>query len=375
MTLSGPKLNQICDALYEAAAIPDRWPRALAELSWGAEASSGHLTIWNGNSGHAEFAVTARADPVSEHQYSYLYGAMDPLRKYLEHKSCGEWLTNTRHLSPEFIRRDPYHNEFLMPLGFRHTMKCKTNEARGTGTYAIVGFARPPKSEPFQDEDIGRLRQLEPDITRAVRLCQKLAPAREAGRLAETALHGLSFGVLIIAPDRKLLCANDSALAVVKRSPAISVRHGSLHLTNTDHDHLLRKALQGSRDAMWVRLTPGTETDAPLIFSATPLPERVDLPSMKGGRATLLLLSSSGCSGQDLGEALHQLYRLTAAEARVACAIASGQSPLEIAEAAATSTGTVRTQLKSIFAKMAIDRQSQLVAAVLEVGRIASSSR
>jgi DNA-binding CsgD family transcriptional regulator len=73
---------------------------------------------------------------------------------------------------------------------------------------------------------------------------------------------------------------------------------------------------------------------------------------------------------QDLGEALHQLYKLTTAEARVAFAIASGQTPLEIAEAAATSAGTVRTQLKSIFAKMGISRQSHLVAVLSEISRI-----
>jgi hypothetical protein len=47
MTLNQPKLDQIFDALYEAAAIPDRWPRALAELSWGVKALSGHFAVWN----------------------------------------------------------------------------------------------------------------------------------------------------------------------------------------------------------------------------------------------------------------------------------------------------------------------------------------
>ncbi len=197
----------------------------------------------------------------------------------------------------------------------------------------------------------------------------------EAGRLAETALDRLSIGVLIVASDRKVLAGNNTALAFIKGSPAISLRHGLLHLTNADFDHLLQKALHGLRNAIWVRLTPGTDTDAPLTISATPLPERVGLPSMTGGRATLILLGSSGPSMQELCEALDQLYKLTAAEARVACAIASGQTPVEIAEEAATSTGTVRTQLKSIFAKMGITRQSHLVAAVSEVGRIVPGSR
>jgi DNA-binding CsgD family transcriptional regulator len=57
-----------------------------------------------------------------------------------------------------------------------------------------------------------------------------------------------------------------------------------------------------------------------------------------------------------------KLFHLTPAEARLACLIAQGLNPQQAAGLLEISRETVRTQLKSIFAKTATHRQSELVA-------------
>jgi DNA-binding CsgD family transcriptional regulator len=55
------------------------------------------------------------------------------------------------------------------------------------------------------------------------------------------------------------------------------------------------------------------------------------------------------------------LFGLTSAETEVALCVAEGQSPEAIAALRSTSIGTVRAQIRSLFTKLGVKRQSALV--------------
>ena len=77
-------------------------------------------------------------------------------------------------------------------------------------------------------------------------------------------------------------------------------------------------------------------------------------------RAAAVNLGRSQRSG-DRHDLLMERFRLTPAEARVALHLIDGGDIASCAEAAGVSPGTVRTQLKSIFAKTGVNRQAALV--------------
>lgn len=64
-------------------------------------------------------------------------------------------------------------------------------------------------------------------------------------------------------------------------------------------------------------------------------------------------------------DALIQLFGLTPAEAKVALSLSNGNSIAETARASATSKNTTRSHIRSIFSKMGINRQSDLIRTVL----------
>ena len=64
---------------------------------------------------------------------------------------------------------------------------------------------------------------------------------------------------------------------------------------------------------------------------------------------------------------LAKTFRLTPAEAKLACVIARGASPEIAAGELKISRETARNQLKSVFAKTDTHRQSELVALLLQV--------
>lgn len=62
-------------------------------------------------------------------------------------------------------------------------------------------------------------------------------------------------------------------------------------------------------------------------------------------------------------------YRLTKTEARLAEFLMSGGSLSDYAEQASVTRNTARNQLQSIFQKVGVNRQAELVAAMLKVAR------
>ena len=68
-------------------------------------------------------------------------------------------------------------------------------------------------------------------------------------------------------------------------------------------------------------------------------------------------------------ERLTQVFGLTPAEARVAAALSQGDRLEEIAASGGVTVGTMRSQLKAIFAKTGATTQAVLVGLVAQVLR------
>ena len=79
----------------------------------------------------------------------------------------------------------------------------------------------------------------------------------------------------------------------------------------------------------------------------------------------LVLIASLMDSNSMSGALLAELYDLTKAEQRLALEIVSGKSLNEIATNHNNSIHTLRTQLKTIFSKVGVNRQSELVSTLI----------
>src|SRR3954471_16446103 len=95
----------------------------------------------------------------------------------------------------------------------------------------------------------------------------------------------------------------------------------------------------------------------PLILRELPIEERE--PS---GPQSVLVLIDLAATPRPASRSLQEIFGLTPTEARLAIAMAGGESLEEIAEVIGVTVGTFRKQLTSIFAKTDTHRQSELVA-------------
>jgi DNA-binding CsgD family transcriptional regulator len=77
-------------------------------------------------------------------------------------------------------------------------------------------------------------------------------------------------------------------------------------------------------------------------------------------------LRAEGSSAEKIAR-IRKVFHLTPAEARVALALADGHAPKAYADAQGVSVETVRSQIKTIYQKMDVQRQAELVALVATI--------
>jgi DNA-binding CsgD family transcriptional regulator len=92
-------------------------------------------------------------------------------------------------------------------------------------------------------------------------------------------------------------------------------------------------------------------------------------PELDGAALVLILVDPMDCPQPSDG-ILEQVFVLTKTEARVASRLMCGESLHTIAETFGVTVGTVRAQMKSIFAKTRTHRQAELVALLMRVAMI-----
>src|ERR1700730_4621813 len=147
--------------------------------------------------------------------------------------------------------------------------------------------------------------------------------------------------------DQRMFVRRPAALAILKH--AIDQWRTSPRLNPSATDPIIVQR----RDKM------------PVIVRIWPFDGAAQLPAQEV--RALLTLNALGPTPGPPAPILAKTFRLTPAEAKIACVIARGASPGIAARELKISRETARNQLKSVFAKTDTHRQSELVALLLQV--------
>ena len=178
-----------------------------------------------------------------------------------------------------------------------------------------------------------------------------------SGSSLQSALAQIGEMVLILSRDRVVLYSNNAADALLAERRPLQVRRGRLEASTATVSQQLGRAIDAAcadrfRSVLLLRRPSGL----PLIIAINCLED--------GAEAVLLVGRDSAIHIRPTAEALRSCFGLTPSEAEVAAAIAAGESSRQIAERRGVTANTIRTQLKTISAKLGCTRQSQISAIV-----------
>lgn len=199
------------------------------------------------------------------------------------------------------------------------------------------------------------------------------AAARElhgVTQAALAALERLNYGVLLLGPEAQLRHANRRANDIARRTRAYSVgTSGRLQAFAPAVSAKLYKAVQaaavraapsdGAGTALRLRGATGSEVHAFVV------PVLGGDQQAEAAVTALMFVADPESTLPNFPEKLRQIYHLSPTEAQLAEALVNGRSLKQFAVNRGTSLNTVRTQLRSLAAKVGAKRQVDVVRCIL----------
>ncbi len=215
---------------------------------------------------------------------------------------------------------------------------------------------------------------LGPHATRAFKLTTILGEARRGVGDLGAALDRMRAGIVALDRSGCVRSVNTAAEALVAGYLVLRTGRAPEAAEPADRDRLgrfLAEYLPGPgvprKTSILLRRKGGGR---PLFVEALPLPGGAADCAWTGNwtghgvNGLILLVRDLLAPSARAVEPLLEPLGLTTAEARVAALVGRGASPREAAATLSVGESTVRTQLKAIYAKLGIHRQSELAVLV-----------
>ncbi len=323
-------------------------------------------------------AVTPRVDPHVMNSYLQHWAASDPVFARAATMPAGHIGGLGLGEKEDFVKSPLYHESWKQ--GGLGVQRRFANLA--TGNSHLVNFAvfSDPRNETLATDVDRHLSILLPHLARATSLLVKTRQL-EVERMFLAAGESRAGTVLFVLDrDGKIVFLDDDAIELTCREAEIQITAGRFGLQTSSNDMLLRRRLdaltccnfellndipirwQSATDGRWLELEvlPCTNEIAPTIID----------PACAAKSAVVVLLKDIQAKRDHLSGFLQEEYTLTHSEALLTVEMLDGSGREIAAQRRGISINTARAHLRSVFSKMSITREAELIATVRDAYRM-----
>lgn len=270
-----------------------------------------------------------------------------------------------------------FYLEYLKPQGVRHIMGADLS-SDSEEEECRLRVARSEAQLPFGEREKSITQMLLPHLKQAVRLRSHLQHLDIERNLYAGTVDRMRIGMLTLDEKGLIHSINEQAKVILEEQDGISVFGRSLRAGNPSEQRKLKAVI----DAVYAAMQPKSskQLNAAILIEAIPITR----PSGRGKLSLLVrTLPKDKWSGsghrpyvaiflrdpergtQGSSEVIRRLFYLTRSEARLALLLANGMSLDEASEQLNIRRNTVRAHLRTIFSKMGVTRQTELVVMVM----------
>jgi DNA-binding CsgD family transcriptional regulator len=365
---------------YEAAAEPELWPGFLHALADATDCEG--TVVWLHDTAdssarmrdtNTSFVSNVRVEPAFLESYAAHYTHVNVLLAALNKVPEGTVMNSSAVIDDAELRATEYYDGWLRPQGVGYLLGRPV--LKRDSTVAMVSLSRPERHGPFPDGQLQLMHLLMPHLRRACLLHQRLTRLRGESAAGLAALDLLPTAVWLLGGDGRLLFANRAGSELDARHDGLWIEPDGRPTASDSRD---RQALErciastiasgrglslASNGALSVRRhrRPGH-----LQIMIYPLCRDTVL----AGSAAAMFIFEPEASLVPDDALLRTFYGLTPAEARLACALARGETVESYCADQKLTPNTVRTHLKRALSKTGTHQQSQLVSLVAKLGSI-----
>jgi DNA-binding CsgD family transcriptional regulator len=363
MALSKHRDSELLDLLYAATGEPALWTEFLAQVSQQMAATSwtGLITV-DPSLQKCNLNLHFRMPPEVVRQYNEYYWAYDPWFLAYKAKKQRGWIGKGSDLCPpsDFEKTEFYNDFFRFHDGYHQSGIIIED---GGGRLTVLTALRPRKQSDFGAGHVEFLEKLSPHLTRALHLHGKVLDLKHAASAAASAVDNLDVALVGLTVDGKICFLNSTAESLLRLSEILRVQDGRIVPNDAHQARTLKKLIETACTRKFDTVPGGATTvrkgNRSLYLTVLPYTASNDLLPQRA--KVFLSITDPDARPKSRTELLAALFHLTPAESRIAMHLAAGEEPVKIAARTRSSYATVRSHLKSIYQKMNISKQSQLV--------------
>ena len=360
--------SQLVGAIYDAAMEPEGWTDLLNLLREPFHASSGFLWVTDDLEPDCNVVASVHLSEKALGDYEAYYHKLDPGLPVLHEQGDGSATVISHLFDLKELEKTEYYVDCSLPSNVIDAMGG--NIAMGNNRSAMIAVHRWSGQSPFSQKDLALFSGLMPHLKRATQIGRMFAREKNYRKSYETLLERHPYGVLLLDEEGKTVFATSRAERILSDQDGLSGGVAGIRAADPMENQLLRQLLRGvlatgtngshhNGGTMRISRPSGLR---PYSVMAFPLPTRKAPLGLEGtGICAALVIHDESRISPPEPALLTLLYGLTSAEALLAVEMARGSSPGEIAERQEKSIHTVRAQLKSVFQKLDVNSQSQLV--------------
>jgi len=262
------------------------------------------------------------------------------------------------------------YREYLQPLDILHILgsDLRTSEGEHCGFRATRAHAQPA----FDDSDKALCQLLLPHLKQAVHLHAHLDLIETERKLFSGTIERLQVGTVTLDGKGAILSINEEANAILAEKDGIRLVGGALQAEYREENAKLQRltsaALAGQPaqaptviEAISIT-RPSGRSKLSVLIRVLPEGEWTDSTSQP---KVAIFLRNPESKAQGSLDIVRRLFDLTYAEASLALLLADGLTLDEASEQLNIRRNTARAHLRSIFSKMGVTRQIELVRLVM----------
>jgi len=357
-------LEHLIGEIYETALNPGLWPEVMTLCARQVNGIAAHIMTVDKRRQYPKFLVAAGDGdlPAPENQSHYLnyYLKIDPRMQAMETAKLHEWRYCTHYMDQQFVNRNEFYQDFLLPSGGRYAMGAWIDD--GDAEKTVLGLHRCQGQPEFSEGERRIAEQFSSHLQRSLRLQRHTQALQDKAWLGARAIDALNLPMLIVDATGAIRHLNAQAEALLQNSCVSGFSYHNQRLSALYPDDsqklaaLITQATSTPAQGGATFLGHGTQQ-----AFVTPLPARSPFVQEWQINLALLAILESGKSIAPL-PLLGKLYNLSPAELKCAAALLAGQTAETYAQATGLAENTVRTQIKNLQRKTGTGRLSDLLA-------------
>jgi DNA-binding CsgD family transcriptional regulator len=368
------RLDYLVEVLYESILDNSRWNEAMELCARYAGGIAAVMFTLDKHLNTPVFSVQGGeiTNPENASEYLNHYMSIDPrMTRMMSGSGVGVWQNCHTYFDKQFVNRNEFYQDFLIPNGGRYTLAAWVDD--GPGQHTAIGLQRSADQLQFGEAELMAAQRFSGHLQRALRLQSHTQQLQAKAEMGARAIDALALAMFIVDDTAAILHLNsvaecllhNSDSGLICRSGRLSAHHS---LNKTQLMALISAASTGfpaTGGAMFLRGQTKFQLFVMPLPAASPFSKDWQKPLV------LILVLEAGMNPSSF-QLMGQLYGLTTAELRVASALLAGKTPEEYRLEAGVSMSTVRSQLKSLYRKTDTRRQSELVSLLCQAPPIKS---